>query len=93
MSTKLMINQHIQAVLDKMGFTDDAFVPIANDRNRQLMQRMQQLISEKSTKSNLNEQLKDRVKWLKEHFQNAQVDIQQNMVCSLKIHISLTTIN
>lgn len=81
MSTKSMINQHIQTVLDKMGWTDDAFVPIANDENRQLMQRMQQLMSEKSLKINLDEQLKDRVKWLKGHFQNAQIDIQQNLVC------------
>lgn len=84
MSTKSMINQHIQTVLDKMGWTDDAFVPMANDQNRQLMQRMQQLLNEKGEKSNLNEQLQDRVKWLKGHYQNTETDIQQNLVCILK---------
>lgn len=82
MSTKTMINEHIQLVLDKMGWTDDAFVPVANEENRQLMQRIQQLIDEKSSKIHFNAQLKDRVKWLTGHRENTQADIQQNMVCS-----------
>lgn len=80
MTTKNEINQHINAVMDTLGWPKDAFIPIANEENRQLMEQMQNMLNAKEQKCKLYEQLQERVKWLEEHHKNAEADIQQNLV-------------
>lgn len=74
------INQHISAVMETMGWPEDAFMPIANDENRQLMESIEQEMEAKKMKTEHREQLKDRVKMLKDHFQSAQIGVVQNLV-------------
>lgn len=74
------INQHISAVMESMGWPEDAFMPIANDENRRLMESIEQEMEAKKMKTEHREQLTDRVKMLKDHFQNAQIGVVQNLV-------------
>lgn len=74
------MNLHIEKVMQSMGWTDDSFIPFASDENKGLMDALQQLLRRKSDKSALNEQINERVKWLKEHFSNAHADVNQNLV-------------
>lgn len=77
------INQHVTSVMEAMHWPDDAFVPIANEENRKLMDRMQQLMEIRKTKSMHLEQLTERVKLLRIHFENADSDAFQNLVIKI----------
>lgn len=74
------LNQHINAVMGTMGWPEDAFMPIANDENRKLMESIEQQMEAKRMKTEHREQLNERVKLLKEHHHNAQNGIVQNLV-------------
>lgn len=74
------INQHISAVMESMGWPEDAFMPIANNENRRFMESIEQEMEAKKMKTEHREQLTDRVKMLKDHFQNAQIGVVQNLV-------------
>lgn len=74
------IDKHINAVMQSLNWPDDAFMPIANDENRRLMNRMEELITAKDKKSKFLEQLEERVKWFSEHHQNAKADFTLNLV-------------
>lgn len=83
MTNKMEINQHINAVMETMKWPDDAFVPIANEENRKLMECLQDLMSEKYHRAEYYKRLSDRLFLLKDHHQNAQSDIVQNLVSIL----------
>lgn len=68
--------------MEVMNWPDDAFVPVANDENRQLMQQLQQLIETKENRAIHLKQLDQRVKLLTDHHQNAQADVIENLVNS-----------
>lgn len=74
------INQHIAAVLDSMGWPDDAFIPIANDENRRLLENIEQQMEEKKMKTFHRDRLVERVKLLNDHYQNAEIGVIQNLV-------------
>lgn len=74
------INQHIAAVLDSMGWPDDAFIPIANDENRRLLENIEQQMEEKKMKTFHLDRLVERVKLLNDHYQNAEIGVIQNLV-------------
>lgn len=74
------MNQHVQDVMALLGWNEKAFVPIANDDNRQLMDVIRQLQNERTRKVSLDEQLTDRVAWLKQHIDSSGNDIQRNLV-------------
>ena len=76
------INQHISAVMETMGWPEDAFMPIANDANRQLMKSIEQEMEAKKMKTEHRDQLRGRVKMLNDHFESAQVGVIQNLVRS-----------
>lgn len=73
-------NQHIAAVMETMGWPEDAFMPIANDENRILMEGIEQQMEAKKMKTDHREQLTKRVKLLDEHHKNAQIGLVQNLV-------------
>lgn len=77
------INQHIAAVLDSMGWPDDAFLPIANDENRRLLENIEQQMEAKKMKTSHRDRLVERVKLLNDHLQNAEIGVIQNMVKEL----------
>lgn len=74
------INQHISAVIEAMGWPEDAFMPIANDENRRLIESIEQEMEAKKMKTEHRDQLGERTKMLKDHFQRAQVGVIQNLV-------------
>lgn len=74
------MNQHISAVMESMGWPEDAFMPIANDENRHLMENIEKQMEAKRMKTQHRDQLTERVNMLKDHFQNAQNGIIQNLV-------------
>lgn len=74
------INQHVAAVLETMGWPDDAFVPIANEENRQLMESIEQQMEAKQMKIRHRDQLNERVKLLRDHHRNAEAAIIENLV-------------
>lgn len=65
-----------------LGWNEKAFVPIASEENRQLMDAIRQLQHERERQANAEEQLRDRVVWLKQHVDNSGSDIQRNLVCA-----------
>lgn len=74
------INQHINAVMETMGWPEDAFIPIANDENRRLMRQIEEQMEAKKMKTEHRVQLNERVNLLKEHHQNTEAGINQNLV-------------
>lgn len=82
------INQHIAAVLESIGWPDDAFTPIANDENRQILEHIEHQMEEKTMKTSHRDQLTERVKLLKDHYQNAEIGVTQNMVNAIMILFS-----
>lgn len=78
------MSKHINVVMESMGWPEDAFIPIANDENRQLMKSIEQQIEAKQMK------LSERVKLLKEHHQNAQNDVVQNLVRTILMVLFLS---
>lgn len=79
------IKQHINAVMETMGWPEDAFIPIANDENRRLMQRIEEQIAAKNMKTEHRAQLDERVQLLRDHHQNTSAGIIQNLVRSIYI--------
>lgn len=79
------LNQHINAVMGTMSWPEDAFMPIANDENRKLMESIEQQMEAKRMKTEHRDQLTERVKLLKEHHQNAQTGVVQNLVRNLEM--------
>lgn len=88
MTAKNDINPHLNTIMEMINWPDDAFVPVANDENRKLMEQLQQLIETKENQGNHLKQLDRRVKLLTEHYQNAQSDVLQNLVFIRKNIIS-----
>lgn len=80
MTSVVEINQHINAVMETMNWPEDAFVPIANEENRKLMDRLQQLLETKDNKANHLKQLNERTELLRAHYKDAETDINQNLV-------------
>lgn len=80
MTAKNDINPHLNTIMEMINWPDDAFVPVANDENRHLMEHLQQLIVKKENQENHLKQLDQRVKLLTDHYQNAQSDVLQNLV-------------
>lgn len=74
------LNPHVQDVMALIGWNEKAFVPIANEENRTLMDAIRVLEHDKQKKSGIQEQLGERVIWLKQHVENSQGDIQRNLV-------------
>lgn len=83
------LNQHINAVMETMGWPEDVFMPIANDENRKLMESIEQRMEAKRMKIEHREQLNERVNLLKEHYHNAQNGVVQNLVKILKKTIEI----
>lgn len=79
------IKQHINSVMETMGWPEDAFIPIANDENRRLMQRIEEQIDAKNMKTEHRAQLDERVKLLRDHHENTSAGIIQNLVRSIYI--------
>lgn len=77
------LNPHVQDVMALIGWNEKAFVPIANDENRQLMDAIRVLEHGKENKCGLKEQLGERVIWLKQHVENSQGDLQRNLVINI----------
>lgn len=77
------MNQHINTVMGAMGWPDDAFIPIANDENRELMKSIEQKMEAKRIKIQHREQLTERVEMLRNHNQNAEAGVVQNLVRSI----------
>lgn len=75
------LNPHVQEVMALMGWNEKAYVPIASEQNRQLMDTIRRLQHDYERKVVLDEQLRDRVVWLKQHLDNNGHDIQRNLVC------------
>lgn len=82
------MNQHMMDVMTSMGWDEKAFVPIANETNRKLMAEIRLLQEEKAKKASLQELLKERVTWLKQHVDHCHSDIARNLVCCLIIKMS-----
>lgn len=80
MITNSIMNQHIGAVLETLDWPEDAFLPIANEVNRQLMESIEVNIETKKSKTEYRNQLIDRVNLLKEHHQHAESGVLQNLV-------------
>lgn len=78
------LNQHINAVMASMEWPEDAFVPIANEENRKLMEHLQNLSNDKIDKAKHLKQLAERLNLLRDHYHDAQADIAQNMVISIR---------
>lgn len=74
------LNQHIVAVLESIGWPEDAFMPIANDENRNLLESIEQQMKSKKMLIVHRDQLSERVELLNEHHQNAQIGLVQNLV-------------
>lgn len=74
------MNSHVQEVMSLIGWNEKAYVPIANAANRQLMDDIRRMQHDHEHKSMLDEQLRDRVEWLKQHLDNSGQDIQRNLV-------------
>lgn len=74
------MNQHVAAVMETMGWPEDAFIPIANDENRKLMESIEQQMEAKRMKISHRDQLNERVKLLNDHHRNAETGIIENLV-------------
>lgn len=74
------IDQHMMSVMASMGWDDKAFVPIANESNKKLMVEIKWLQEVRAKKSSLQEMLKERVVWLKQHIDHCHSDVSRNMV-------------
>lgn len=77
------MNQHMATVMETMGWPEDAFIPIANDENRRLMESIEQQIEAKRMKIHHRDQLKDRVKLLNDHHFNTESGIIENLVSAV----------
>lgn len=73
-------NQHIAAVMETMGWPEDAFMPIANEENRILMQCIEEQMEAKKMKTEHRDQLTQRVKLIEDHHKNAQIGLAENLV-------------
>lgn len=80
MTAKNDINPHFNTIMEMIDWPDDAFVPVANEENRKLMEHLQQLIETKENQGKHLKELDQRVKLLTDHYQNAQSDMLQNLV-------------
>lgn len=78
------MNQHVAAVMQAMGWPEDAFIPIANDENRKLMENIEQEMETKKMKISHRDKLTERVHLLNEHYRNAEIGIVENLVRKLK---------
>lgn len=74
------MNPYMSSIMEVMNWPDDAFVPVANEENRQLMEQLQQQIQAKESRAIHLKQLDQRVKLITDHHQNAQADVIQNLV-------------
>lgn len=74
------MNQHVAAVIEAMGWPEDAFIPIANDDNRKLMESIEQQLEAKKMKISHRDQLNERVQLLRDHHRNAEIGIGENLV-------------
>lgn len=82
MSNQSDMDRHISAVMEALNWPEDTLLPIVNEKNRELIEKMQALLSTKEAKSKHLEQLTERFEWLSEHHKNAQADVVQNLVCT-----------
>lgn len=74
------MNQHVAAVMEAMGWPEDAFIPIANEENRKLLESIEQQMEIKQLKISHRDQLNERVKLLRDHHHNAETGIIENLV-------------
>lgn len=74
------MNQHVAAVMEAMGWSEDAFIPIANEENRKLMESIEHQMETKRMKIGHCDQLNERVKLLNDHHRNAETGIIENLV-------------
>lgn len=72
--------QRIADLMSSMGWTDGSFVPIANEENKLLMERLQHLTDEKEHQVQLEQQFTGRCERLTKNLANAQQSIQENSV-------------
>lgn len=64
------------------------------DENRHLIESIEQQMEAKKMKVDHRDQLNERVKSLREHYQNAQNDVVQNLVRTIKLfHLMGKTFN
>lgn len=66
-------------MVQQMGLTQGDSVPPANEENRILLKKMQQLTEQRNHKNGLHEQLVERVRWLQDHYASSQRELQQNL--------------
>lgn len=79
------MNQHVAAVMETMGWPEDAFIPIANEENRKLMESIEHQMETKQRKISHLDQLNERVKLLRDHHRNAETGIIENLVRKMKL--------
>lgn len=79
------MNQLVATVMETMDWPADAFIPIANDENRKLMESIEQQIEAKKLKISHRDQLSERVKLLNDHYHNTESGIIENLVNGLHI--------
>lgn len=68
---------HINAVLQHVPQND--FLPAANDENRLLLSKVEQLLEQRDQKNEFNIQLEQRVNWLQNQYKCSQDELQQNL--------------
>lgn len=88
--------QQIAELMSAMGWTDGTFVPIANDENKLLMERMQHFTEEKEHKVQLERQYNDRLQRLTKNLTNTQQGIQENsvtIIISVQIYVNDNMLN
>lgn len=83
MSSATDLNHHLSTIMDVMQWSDDAFVPVANEENQNLMEQLRRLVEAKENRSIHLKQLDQRVKLLTDHHKNAEGDVVQNLVFCL----------
>lgn len=79
------MNQHMAAVMETMGWPEDAFVPIANEENRKLMENIERQMEVNKMKISHRDQLNERVKLLRDHHRNAETGFIENLVMEITL--------
>lgn len=79
------MNEHLTAVMEAMGWPEDAFIPIANEENRKLMESIEKQMEIKQMKISHRDQLNGRVKLLMDHHRTAEAAVIENLVRNVMI--------
>lgn len=74
------MSQQVAAVMETMGWPEDALIPIANEENRKLMESIEQQMEAQKMKISHRDHLNERVKLLRDHHRNAEIGITENLV-------------